>query len=183
MEYVSFRIGKELYAIDVWHAREVVDTPAVSQMPNAPDWIFGMMNLRGRIVPVVDLKKKFGLAEAAEAAAHARTYVVVVELPGDDGDALPVGLLADAVLEVFDFDPAQLAPPPQFGARFSRAYLLGMVKRDTAIVAVMNAAKVLSDAEAVMADGDEGAAPSERRGPTASTAAQSPSGASHAIHS
>jgi purine-binding chemotaxis protein CheW len=148
MEYVSFRLGTELYALDVWHAREIVDAPPVSQLPNAPDWIAGLMNLRGRIVPVVDLKRKFDLGDGGQGGG--RGYVIVVDVESDDGTSSAVGVLADAVLEVFDLGDAELTPPPKFGARFSRAYLRGLIKRETSVIAVMDAARVLADADAVL---------------------------------
>jgi purine-binding chemotaxis protein CheW len=156
-QYVSFRLGRESYALDIWHAREIVDAPPLSQMPNAPAWIPGLMNLRGRIVPVVDLKKKFGLEDAASASV-ARGYVIIVEIGGEDRPPMSIGLLVDAVLEVFDLPASELEPPPKFGARFSRSYLVGMTKRAAAIVAVMDAAKVLADTDVLLEDQCEPAA-------------------------
>jgi purine-binding chemotaxis protein CheW len=165
MEYVSFRLGKEIYAVDIWHAREIVDAPPLSRLPNAPAWIPGLINLRGRILPVVDLKKKFGLADEP-LRQSAQAYIVVVELPSEQGEPMSVGMLADAVLEVFDVPASELDPPPKFGARFSRDYLLGMAKRAAGIVAIMDAPRVLADADAIV-DADEqssdGKTPDARR--------------------
>jgi purine-binding chemotaxis protein CheW len=155
MEFVSFNLGTEAYAIDVWHAREIVDAPELSRLPNAPAWIPGVMNLRGRVVPVVDLKRKFGLS--SDVAAKGRGYVIVVELPHEDG-VITVGVAADSVIEVFDLADPDLTPPPRFGERFSRAYLRGMARRPRGLVAVMDAEKVLADTDALdLAEGDEAA--------------------------
>jgi purine-binding chemotaxis protein CheW len=149
MQYVSFRLGKEMYALDIWQAREIVDAPPLNQLPNAPAWLPGMMNLRGQVVPVVDLKEKFGL----NAGLHEKqtpAYVIVVEVARKDEDPITVGVLADEVIEVFDVAAADLDAPPAFGARYSRSYLLGMTKRAGAIVAVMDAPKVLSDTDVLV---------------------------------
>src|SRR5580704_5217333 len=146
MQYVSFRLGKEMYALDVWQAREIVDSPVLNQLPNAPAWLPGMMNLRGQVVPVVDLKEKFGL----NAGLHEKqtpAYVIVVEVARKDEDPITVGVLADEVIEVFDLVSSEIEPPPAFGASYSRSYLLGMAKRGATIVAVMDAPQVLSDAD------------------------------------
>ena len=146
-----------MYALDVWQAREIVDAPALNQLPNSPPWLPGMMNLRGQVVPVVDLKEKFGL-NAGSSAKERRAYVIVVEIPKKDADPMTVGVLADEVIEVFDLALSEIEPPPMFGACYSRSYLLGMAKRDGAIVAVMDAPKVLSDTDVLVPA--EGASPS-----------------------
>lgn len=148
--YVAFRLGKEAYAIDVALAREIVDSPKLRQLPAAPAWIPGLMNLRGRVVPVVDLKKKFELGSEAEPGG----YVIVVELT-TDGEPFAVGVLADAVLEVFELAPEELGPAPRFGARFSRTYLRGMAKRNDEVLVVMDAEKVLSDSDVRLAADDD----------------------------
>lgn len=149
MQYIRFRLGKEMYALDVWQAREIVDAPLLNQLPNAPAWLPGMMNLRGQVVPVVDLKEKFGLT-AGIGDQESRGYVIVVDVARKDEDPVTVGVLADEVLEVFDLGALDLEPAPAFGARYSRSYLLGMTKREGAIVAVMDAPKVLSDSDVLV---------------------------------
>ncbi len=157
MQYVSFRLGKEMYALDVWQAREIVDAPALNQLPNAPAWLPGLMNLRGQVVPVVDLKEKFGL-DAGTKQVGRGAYVIVVDLPRKEHDQVTIGVLADEVLEVFDLTPSEIGPPPAFGARYSRSYLLGMAKREGGIVALMDAPKVLSDTD-VLVPAEAAAAP------------------------
>lgn len=147
-QYVSFLLGKETYALDILEAREIVDLPALNRLPNAPPWILGLMNLRGAIVPVVDLKKKFDLEPAEEVAAG---FVIVVVFQAEDGQTLVVGLLADAVLDVFELAHSELGPAPNFGARFSRSYLRGMTKREGQLVLVMEATKVLADTDVRLA--------------------------------
>ncbi|MBK7395210.1 MAG: chemotaxis protein CheW [Myxococcales bacterium] len=139
--YVSFLLGEETYALDVREAREIVDLPALRRLPNAPPWIVGVMDLRGAVVPVVDLEKKLGIPRTGGAAAG---YVVVVVLQVR-GQELVVGVLADAVLDVFELAADELGRPPAFGARFSRSYLRGTTDRDGQLVLVLEATRVLAD--------------------------------------
>ncbi len=143
-QYVSFLLGKEAYALDILEAREIVDLPALRRLPSTPSWILGLMDLRGEFVPVVDLKKKFELEPGEEAESK---VVVVVAFQAEDGRDLVVGLLADAVLDVFELPRRELGPAPNFGARFSRSYLRGITKRDGQLVMVMEATKLLADTE------------------------------------
>jgi purine-binding chemotaxis protein CheW len=142
-QYLTFRIDQEVYAIDVVNAREVIEVATLTPMPKAPAWIRGVVNLRGSVLPVLDLRCKFSLGETRLAK---RASVVVVELPLDDG-ALQVGVLVDSALEVFEYPDSQIEPPPKFGARFSRSYLRGVGRRDKYLFFILEAAKVFSDAD------------------------------------
>lgn len=144
-QYLTFRIDQEVYAIDVVNAREVIEISTLSPMPKAPAWIRGVCNLRGSVLPVLDLRCRFSLGETPLAK---RSSVVVVELPLDDG-SLQVGVLVDCALEVFEYPDAQIEPPPKFGARFSRNYLRGVGRRDKYLFFILEAAKVFSDADTV----------------------------------
>ncbi len=149
MEFISFLLGTKAYAIDVPHVREVVDTPTLSRLPNAPAWITGVMNLRGRVVPVVDLRRVLELV--AEAAGRTRGYVIVVELPSEEG-VITVGMAVDSVIEVFDLGVTELTASPRFAERTSPAYLRGMARRPHGLVAVIDAEKILAAREETEAD-------------------------------
>lgn len=123
-QYVSFRLGEETYALDVSHAKEIVEAPRLTPMPHAPPWIRGVMNLRGSVVPVVDLKRKFVMG-ATELGAH--TCVLLIEFESESSQFL-IAVLVDAVLEL---SPSELEPPPAFGARYSRKYLKGVGRRES----------------------------------------------------
>jgi len=144
-QYLTFRIDQEVYGIEVANAREVIEVSALTPMPKAPAWIRGVVNLRGSVLPVLDLRRKF---EIGETNLGKRASVVVVELPLDEG-SLQVGVLVDCALEVFEYPAAQIEPPPKFGARFSRNYLLGVGRRDKYLFFILEAAKVFSDADVV----------------------------------
>lgn len=143
-QYLTFRIDREVYGIDVVNAREVIEVTSLTPMPKAPAWIRGVVNLRGSVLPVLDLRRRFSLGETQLAK---RSSVVVVELPLDDG-SLQVGVLVDSALEVFEYPDSQIEPPPKFGARFSRNYLRGVGRRDKYLFFILEAARVFSDADA-----------------------------------
>jgi purine-binding chemotaxis protein CheW len=162
MHYLTFRLAQELYAVDVRHAREVIELHSLSRMPNAPPWIRGFINLRGAVVPVIDVRLKFGMGETPIAA---RTRVVIVEL-GEDGDGMVVGVLVDAATDVLEIEAREIQPPPRFGARFSRAYVHGMVRRDDRVLVVLDAQKVFEDTPDVIVD-EEQAQPAPGEGAAA----------------
>jgi purine-binding chemotaxis protein CheW len=139
--YLSFRIDQEVYGIDIGHAREVLEVSALTPMPKAPPWIRGVVNLRGNVLPVIDLRRRFGMGESA---LGKRPSVVVVELQQAD-DMMQVGVLVDTALEVFEYNDAQIEPPPKFGARFSRNYLRGVGRRSDYLFFILIAEKVFTD--------------------------------------
>jgi purine-binding chemotaxis protein CheW len=142
-QYVTFRLDGEVYAIDVGNAREIVGVPRLTRMPSTPSWIRGVMNLRGSVVPVIDLKHKFemGRTEVTKDAC-----ILVVEFRIDD-QLYVVGFLVDAVVEVFELAPTAIEEPPRFGASYSPPYVKGMGRRGDVVFVVLDADKVLSDSE------------------------------------
>ena len=140
-QYLTFRIAKEVYAIDIAHAREVIEVSELTPMPKAPQWIRGVVNLRGSVLPVIDLRCRFGMGESA---LGKRASVVVVELAHGE-DTIQVGVLVDSALEVFEYSDSAIEPPPKFGARFSRNYLRGIGRRNEYMFFVLIADKVFTD--------------------------------------
>jgi len=138
--YLSFRLGGETYAIDVANAREIVECSTVTQIPKTPPWIRGVINLRGRVVPVIDLKMRFDMGATEETV---NTCVIVVETVVD-GEMFVVGLLADAAKEVFELDDTSLDPPPKFGVKVNTHYIRGMARRGDDLLVVLDAERVLS---------------------------------------
>ncbi len=150
-EYLTFRLGKEHYALDVEHAREVIEVSSLTAMPKAPSWVRGMVNLRGSVVPVLDLKRRFEMGDMEVAV---RSIVVIVDLEVD-GESFVVGVLVDAAVEVFAYPASQIEPPPKFGTRFSRSYLRGMGRRDEYLFVILEAEKVFADTDALEFAEDE----------------------------
>lgn len=140
-QYVTFRLDDETYALDVGNAREIVEAPRLTRMPNAPSWIRGVMNLRGSVVPVIDLKQKFEMG-VTELTSH--SCVLLVEFIFEQ-QPFVIGVLVDAVLEVFELAPEAIEPPPKFGARYSKRYLRGMSRRSERVFLILNADRVFSD--------------------------------------
>jgi purine-binding chemotaxis protein CheW len=146
--YLSFRIDQEVYGIDITHAREVLEVSTLTPMPKAPAWIRGVVNLRGSVLPVIDLRRRFGMGESA---LGKRPSVVVVELEQGE-DTIQVGVLVDTALEVFEYNDAEIEPPPKFGARFSRNYLRGVGRRNQYLFFILIAEKVFTDQDVLEQD-------------------------------
>ncbi len=137
---VTFRLGGERYALDIHRVREVVECGAITRVPRAPAALRGVINLRGSVVPVVDLAVKVGLPPTPLAR---RTCVVVVEL-GDGEEAAAVGVLADQVDRVLELPAADVEPAPRFGTPVHVEHLLGLAKVGDEFVLVLDIARLLS---------------------------------------
>ena len=142
-QYVTFQLDDEVYALDVAHAREIVEVPRLTRMPNAPDWIRGVINLRGSVVPVIDLKHKFGMGSTE---LTKRSCVLLVEFEFEDA-VFVIGVLVDAVLAVFELSPDTIEDPPKFGARYSRKYLKGIGRHQDRVFMILEANEVFADVE------------------------------------
>ena len=112
-QYLTFTLAEDIFAIDVTMAREILDVCDVTRVPQTPDYMLGVINLRGSVVPVIDMRLKFGM-EHVERTRD--TCIVVVEVDVD-GESVVVGALADSVREVLDLEPSQIEPPPRIGTR------------------------------------------------------------------
>ena len=146
-QYLSFQVAGETYAVGVLQAREIIEYTAVTRVPHAPPAVRGVINLRGSVVPVVDLAVKFGLPQSE---IGRRTCVVIVECT-IDGESLVMGVMADAVSSVLDLAPADIEPAPSFGTRVRTEYLKGMGKLDGGFVLLLDMDKLLSADEAAVA--------------------------------
>src|SRR3984885_7984836 len=125
-QYLTFKLGDEIFATDVAKVREVLDFTTITKIPRTPDFMSGVINLRGNVVPVVDLRLCFEMSKTEKTV---NTCIVVVELLGD-GESRVIGALADSVEEVIDLEPEQIQPAPKIGARIRTDFIKGMGKRD-----------------------------------------------------
>ncbi|MGC4093302.1 MAG: chemotaxis protein CheW [Polyangiaceae bacterium] len=150
-QYITFQLDDEIYALDVAHAREIVEVPRLTRMPNAPMWIRGVMNLRGSVVPVIDLKHKFDMGSTE---ITPRSCVLIVEFEFEDS-IFTIGVLVDAVLAVFELPPQQIEMPPKFGARYSRKYLKGVGRRDERVFMILEANEVFADIEVELDEAEQ----------------------------
>jgi purine-binding chemotaxis protein CheW len=142
-QYLGFYIGGEEYAIGILRVKEILEYDTITKVPGTPTSVRGVINLRGSVVPVVDLAVKFGLPETV---VTKRTCIVVVEVDLD-GDRTVMGVLADAVSQVVDLGASDIEPPPAFGTRVHVDYLLGMGKAGKKFILILDIDRVLSIGE------------------------------------
>jgi purine-binding chemotaxis protein CheW len=149
-KYLGFRLADELFAVEVLVAREIIEMQRVTRLPRTPHYVLGMINLRGKIVPVVDLRLKLGLQDAG---AERETRIVVVEVRG-----MRTGVVVDGVSEVLDIAAGQIEVPPHLGEGADVAYLLGIAKVKDQVFILMNLESVLSAEDVVQLSRLAGAA-------------------------
>jgi purine-binding chemotaxis protein CheW len=150
-QYLTFQLGTEVFAMDVSNVREILEFTTVTKVPRTPDYMRGAINLRGSVVPVVDMRLKFGLP-VSEKTVH--TCIIVVEV-AFEGDTTVIGALVDSVQEVFELEPEQIEPPPKIGTQLRTGFVKGMGKRDDGFIIVLDVDKVFSSDELLaMEDGE-----------------------------
>ncbi len=143
--YLTFIVHGEEYAIEVAHIREVLEVPKLTVIPRMPSFMRGVINLRGSVVPVLDLSQKF---ELGETVFSSETSIIVTEIPSGTGDEiLFIGLLADSVRKVVSIDDTQIEPPPRIGLAIDTAFIKGMGHVDEKFVIILNAVKILTTDE------------------------------------
>jgi purine-binding chemotaxis protein CheW len=140
-KFLTFALGRAAYGIDVLKTREIIRLVDITEVPQMPDYVKGVINLRGRIIPVIDLRLRFALG-AAESTERTCIVVVQVALPGDT--SLQMGLVVDGVEEVINLSDADIEAPPYFGAGLRTECILGMAK-------VKDLVKTLLDIDRVVA--------------------------------
>jgi purine-binding chemotaxis protein CheW len=138
-QYLTFRLGNEIFATDVAKVREVLDMTPITAIPRTPEFMAGVINLRGTAVPVVDLRLCFAMAKTESTR---NTCIVVVEVMLD-GEATVIGALADSVEEVIDLEPEQIEPAPRIGTMHAD-FIRGMGKRDAQFVVILDIDRVFS---------------------------------------
>jgi len=143
--YLTFKLDGEDYAVDVSSVREVLDYTSITKVPRTPDFMKGVINLRGSVVPVVDMRLKFGLREA-EVTVDTCIIVMEVEI---GGEATVIGALADSVKEVFELDPGRIEPPPRIGSGLESEFISGMGKYNDSFIIILDVNKVFSEDELI----------------------------------
>jgi len=148
-QYLTFRLGEEVFALDIAQVREVLDYTAITRVPRMPEFMRGVINLRGSVVPVVDLRLKFGMA-ATERTLN--TCIIIAEV-AIGGERTLLGALADSVQEVIDLDPGQIEPPPRLGTSIHTEFIRGMGKREEHFVIILDVDRVFSNEELSLVQG------------------------------
>jgi purine-binding chemotaxis protein CheW len=146
-QYLTFKLGDEVFALDISKVREVLDFTTVTKVPQTPDFMRGVINLRGNVVPVVDMRLKFGLPQTEKTV---NTCVIITEIEVD-GETTVVGAMADSVQEVLDLEPNEIEPPPKIGTKLNTDFIHGMGKRDDQFIMILNIDKVFSSDELAIA--------------------------------
>ena len=139
-QYLTFKLEEEVFALDISKVREVLDFTGVAKVPQTPDFMLGVINLRGSVVPVVDMRLKFGMSGTEKTV---NTCIIIVEIE-IDGETTVLGALADSVQEVMDLDPDQIEPPPRIGTRLNTKFIKGMGKRDSRFIIILDIDRVFS---------------------------------------
>lgn len=158
-QYLGFYIGGEEYAIGILRVKEILEYDTITRVPGTPVSLRGVINIRGSVVPVVDLAVKFGLPGSS---VTKRTCIVVVEVE-IDGERTVMGVMADSVSQVMDLGAGDIEPPPAFGTRVRLDYLLGMGKAGKKFILILDIDRVLSatELEAAAAASLDAAVPEE----------------------
>ena len=142
-QYLTFMIGGEEYAVSLLKVKEIIEFDVITKVPKMPEWVRGVINLRGNVVPVVDLAVK--LRQPASEIGKL-TCIVITEVQCD-GEAKVIGVMADAVSQVIDLRTEEVEAPPSFGTRVKADYLLGMARSGKKFCLMLDTDKVLSSQE------------------------------------
>lgn len=142
-QVVTFRIENELYAINVFKSREIIEVPEITKVPGMPEMIRGVINIRGAVVPLLDLKMKFGIKKTE---FQQDTAIIITEMQSGE-DLIPIGIIVDAANEVLTLQADQMEPPPRIGAFIDNNYILGMGKMDDGFIIILNIDRILSNKE------------------------------------
>jgi len=145
-QFLTYKLGDETFALDITKVREVLDFTTVTKVPRTPEFMRGVINLRGSVVPVVDLRLKFGMTRTENSV---NTCIIITEVTVD-GDTTILGCLADSVQEVLDLDEEHIAPAPKIGTKLRTEFIRGMGKRDDRFIIILDIDKVFSADELVL---------------------------------
>ena len=139
-QYLTFLLGGEMFAIEILNIREIIEYGALTTVPMMPPFIRGVINLRGAVVPVIDLSVRFGRPPVE---VTRRTCIVIIEIE-NAGERQDIGIVVDSVSEVLEIPANMVEPPPTFGARIRTDFIQGMGKVNDRFVIILNVLNVLS---------------------------------------
>ena len=143
LQYLTFNLSDEIFALDVGKVREILEITNITKVPQTPDFMRGVINLRGSVVPVIDMRLKFGMSPTEQTV---NTCIIVVEV-NMDGDTIILGALADSVQEVVEMEPESIEAAPHIGTKLNTDFIKGMGKLDTNFVMILDIDKVFSSGE------------------------------------
>jgi len=138
-KYLTFRVAEEEYGLEILKVQEIIQMQAVTKVPRTPEYVRGVINLRGKVIPVVDLRRKFGIAEAKDTE---KTCIIVVQI-ANASSVVVMGIIIDEVKEVLDIKAEHIEETPSFGSSIDTDFIMGMGK-------IGNSVKILLDIDKVM---------------------------------
>ncbi|MCL6620824.1 MAG: chemotaxis protein CheW [Syntrophobacterales bacterium] len=142
-KYLTFVLAQEEFGLEILKVREIIGMLEITAIPQTPEYVKGVINLRGRVIPVIDLRLKFGLPPLEYGE---RTCIIVVDVNSGQG-LMQMGVVVDAVSEVLNVGAEDLEPPPNFGRGLNNSYILGIAKTKGSIKILLDIDRVLSAAE------------------------------------
>jgi len=148
-QYLTFNLSDEVFAVDVGRVREILEITSITKVPQTPEFMRGVINLRGSVVPVIDMRLKFGMSETERTV---NTCIVVVEVDMD-GENIVLGALADSVQEVIEMESSQIEAAPHIGTHLNTDFIKGMGKHEGRFVMILDIDKIFSGEELVAVQG------------------------------
>jgi purine-binding chemotaxis protein CheW len=142
-QYLTFKLSEEVFGVDVAQVREILDYVKITKVPQTPDFMCGVINLRGSVVPVVDMNMKFGMVKTERTV---NTCIVVVEVILNEEKTI-LGALVDSVQEVFEIEPENIEPAPKIGTKLKTEFIKGMGKREDKFIIILDIDKVFTSEE------------------------------------
>ncbi len=141
--YLSFKLEDELFAAHVSKVLNILEMTKITKVPKSPDYMLGVMNLRGTVLPVIDTRLKFGL-KISDFSVNTCIIVLDIDL---EGESVIVGALVDAVQEVLEVEPANILPPPNIGSKYKSEFIEGITKSGDDFIMILDMDKVFSSEE------------------------------------
>jgi len=149
-QYLSFNLSDDVYALDIGSIKEVLDNRNITKLPQTPEFMRGVINLRGQVVPIIDLNIKFGMPQTQFTVD---TCIIIVEIELEDGSNALLGALTDAVHEVVELGVDDIDPPPKLGMSVDCAFIYGMGKYNDEFIIILDVKRLFTIAElTVVAD-------------------------------
>jgi len=151
-QFLTFSLDDEVFGFPVHSVQEVLEYKKITRLPQMPSWVYGVINVRDRVIPVLSLREKFNLPAASSLEG---TNIIIVEIQRPDGISV-FGILVDSVSEVIEMPADTIEPPPRVGFSIDSRFIEGLGKRDEAFIILLNIGFILSDKELSQIDGISG---------------------------
>ncbi len=145
-QYLTFTLGEEIFALNIATVREVLEMTNITRIPRTPEFMRGVINLRGHAVPVVDMRLKFRMPRKEDTV---NTCIIIVEVQMDN-EPIIMGAVADSVREVFEIRPDEIDPAPKMGTAIDAEYIMGMGRQDEGFIMILDINKIFSIQELTM---------------------------------